>query len=76
MCGEFQFTRQLASEISHCNTVATDMSRGVRAAVRIRPCAAPVSLRPTRYDTELVVKHLVVFELALEIGLVPKPDPI
>jgi len=52
VCGEFQFTRQLGSEISHCNAVATDMSRGVRAEVWVRHCAAPVSLRPSRYDTD------------------------
>jgi len=38
---EFQFRRQLASEISRCSVVASDMTQGLLLGVRVRHCVQP-----------------------------------
>ena len=40
VCGEFLFTRQLASETSHRDAIAIDVNRGVQAGARVRHSAA------------------------------------
>ena len=41
VCGEFQFTRQLASEISHRSAVAIDMSRGGWSEAKVHRSSEP-----------------------------------
>ena len=41
VCGEFQFTRQLASEISHRGAVASDMSRGGWSEANVHRSSEP-----------------------------------
>jgi hypothetical protein len=38
---EFQFRRQLGSEISRGSVAASDMTQGLRLAVRVRHCVQP-----------------------------------
>jgi len=41
VCGEFQFTRQLASEISHRSAIAIDMSRGGWSEAKVHGSSEP-----------------------------------
>ena len=38
VCGEFQFMRQLGSEISRCSVAASDMTEGLRLEEEVRRC--------------------------------------
>src|SRR5271157_4330044 len=51
VCGEFQFMRQLGSEIRRCSVAASDMTEGLRLEEELRRCVEPAWLRPTRCDT-------------------------
>jgi len=38
VCGEFQFMRQLGSEIRRCSVAASDMTEGLRLEEELRRC--------------------------------------
>ena len=41
VCGEFQFMRQLESEIRRCSVAASDMTEGLRLEEEVRRCVEP-----------------------------------
>jgi len=42
VCGEFQFMRQLVSEIRRCSVAASDMTEGLRLEEEVRRFVEPV----------------------------------